>query len=42
MNSNGLPKHWCEELIAMLDAYVTKFGDAALARPIEQKTQPLF
>ena len=35
-NENGLPKHWCQELIATLDAYVTKYGDADIAPRIEQ------
>ena len=35
-NVNGLPKHWCQELIATLDAYVTKHGDADIAPRIEQ------
>ena len=35
-NINGLPKHWCQELIATLDAYVTKHGDADIAPRIEQ------
>ncbi len=39
-NVNGLPKHWCQELIAVLAAYVLKYGDAAVAEPQEQT--PLF
>jgi len=39
-NVNGLPKHWCQELIATLDAYVTKYGNDAVKA--EDKTKPLF
>lgn len=39
-NVNGLPKHWCQELIATLDAYVTKYGDDAVKA--EDNTKPLF
>ena len=39
-NVNGLPKHWCQELIAVLAAYVTKYGDEAVAKRPEQA--PLF
>ena len=28
-NVDGLPKDWCQELIACLDAYVTKYGALA-------------